>query len=179
MSRSAGNNWASGYKTYRNGQTIGFVPPLDRLLVRQASSRFLSQDERIVIADLCRAGLSVRQIAVQLSRAPHGRLHDRRAGVEGGSEDVPAGQTRGSSDRERQGDERWSLVLAGQRCEVEDGGHVNVSELLRDVLRPEAVVTHRYEQIILKGAGDRWGPPMMAKRPKADRHRCGEERSGA
>ena len=70
VSRSSGNNWANGYSPYRNGQLVPFVPPLDRLLVRQISARFLSQDERIEIADLRGAGRSVRQIAVQLSRAP-------------------------------------------------------------------------------------------------------------
>lgn len=40
---------------------VGFVPTLDRLTVRQASARFLSQDERIEIADLRAAGQSVRQ----------------------------------------------------------------------------------------------------------------------
>ena len=47
-----GTNWSRGYKTYRNGSVVGFVAPLDRLAVRQISSRYLSQDERIEIADL-------------------------------------------------------------------------------------------------------------------------------
>jgi len=59
VSRSSGNNWASGQKVYRKGEVVGFVPPLDRLLVRRISARFLSQDERIEIADLRRAGLGV------------------------------------------------------------------------------------------------------------------------
>ena len=63
VSRTAGNNWSRGYKTYRHGQVTGFVPALDRLAVRQISARFLSQDERIEIADLRHAGLSIRQIA--------------------------------------------------------------------------------------------------------------------
>lgn len=70
VSRSSGNNWSSGYKTYRKGELVGFVPPLDRLTVRQISARFLSQEERIEIADLRSAGLSLRQIAAKLSRAP-------------------------------------------------------------------------------------------------------------
>ena len=70
VSRASGTNWANGVKTYRNGQLVRFVPPLDRLLVRRISARFLSQDERIEIADLRGAGRSVRQIAVQLGRAP-------------------------------------------------------------------------------------------------------------
>jgi transposase, IS30 family len=70
VSRSAGANWSRGYKTYRRGQVTGFVPPLERLGVREISSRFLSQDERIEIADLRQAGLSMRAIASRLGRAP-------------------------------------------------------------------------------------------------------------
>jgi lambda repressor-like predicted transcriptional regulator len=69
-SRPAGHNWSRGYKTYRNGQVSGFVPALDRLAVREISGRFLSQDERIEIADLRHAGLSIRQVAARLGRAP-------------------------------------------------------------------------------------------------------------
>jgi transposase, IS30 family len=70
VSRSTGKNWSRGYKTYRHGQVTGFVPPLERLAVREISARFLSQDERIEIADLRQEGLSIRQIAGQLGRAP-------------------------------------------------------------------------------------------------------------
>jgi IS30 family transposase len=44
-----GNNWSRGYKTYRHGQIVGLVPALERLAVRQISSRFLSQVDRIRI----------------------------------------------------------------------------------------------------------------------------------
>jgi len=70
VSRTAGHNWSRGYKTYRNGQVSGFVPALDRLAVREISGRFLSQDERLEIADLRHAGLSIRQIGARLGRAP-------------------------------------------------------------------------------------------------------------
>ena len=60
VSRTTGNNWSRGYKTYRHGQIVGFVPGLERLAVRQISPRFLSQEERIEIADLRHAGLSIR-----------------------------------------------------------------------------------------------------------------------
>lgn len=69
-SRSSGNNWSRGYKVYRRGQVVGFVPPLERLAVREVSSRYLSQDERVEIADLHHGGLSIRQIAGQVGRAP-------------------------------------------------------------------------------------------------------------
>ena len=70
ISRTTANNWSRGYKVYRRGQLVGFVPALERLAVRQISPRFLSQDERIEIADLRHAGLSIRQIACRLGRAP-------------------------------------------------------------------------------------------------------------
>jgi len=70
VSRTTGNNWSRGYKTYRHGQVVGLVHALERLAVRQISSRFLSQEERIEIADLRHAGLSLRQIAHRLGRAP-------------------------------------------------------------------------------------------------------------
>jgi IS30 family transposase len=70
VSRTAGRNWANGYKTYRAGHVVGFVPALDRLEVREVSARFLSQDERIEIADLHRAGVGVREIARRMRRSP-------------------------------------------------------------------------------------------------------------
>jgi transposase, IS30 family len=70
VSRTAGRNWAKGYKTYRAGHVVGFVPALDRLEVREISSRFLSLDERIEIADLHHAGVGVREIARRVGRAP-------------------------------------------------------------------------------------------------------------
>jgi len=70
VSRTTGNNWSRGYKTYRRGQIVGFVSALERLAVRQISPRLLSQDKRIEIADLRHAGLSIRQIAHRLGRAP-------------------------------------------------------------------------------------------------------------
>lgn len=69
VSRTAGNNWVRGYKTYRAGQVTGFVPALERLVVREISSRYLSQDERIEIADLQLRGLSVREIGRRVGRA--------------------------------------------------------------------------------------------------------------
>lgn len=69
-SRTAGNNWANGYRVYRDGVVVGEVEALDRFEVRQMSGRFLSQDERLEIADLRWSGLSIRGIAEQVGRAP-------------------------------------------------------------------------------------------------------------
>lgn len=69
-SRTAGHNWAHGYKTYRDGVAVGFIPAVDRREIRQISGRFLSQDDRVRIADLQHAGASMREIAALLGRAP-------------------------------------------------------------------------------------------------------------
>jgi transposase, IS30 family len=63
VSRTAGHNWAYGYKTYRSGKVVGLVPALDRLAVRQISCRYLSQEERTEIADRHHAKVGVREIA--------------------------------------------------------------------------------------------------------------------
>lgn len=70
VSRTSGANWARGYKTYRDGEVVGFVAPLDHLAVREVSTRYLSQHERFLVADLRREGASIRAIAAELGRAP-------------------------------------------------------------------------------------------------------------
>jgi hypothetical protein len=49
-------------KVYCRGQLIGIVGPLDRLEVRAISPPCASENERLVLADLHRAGLNVRAI---------------------------------------------------------------------------------------------------------------------
>jgi IS30 family transposase len=39
VSRTTGNNWSRGYKAYRRGQVVGFVPALERLAVHRISPR--------------------------------------------------------------------------------------------------------------------------------------------
>jgi hypothetical protein len=53
-----GQQLGARLQAYRHGNAIGFVAPLERLPVRQISSRVLSQDERIEIADLHHTGVS-------------------------------------------------------------------------------------------------------------------------
>jgi len=89
VSRTTGHGWSRGYKTYRHGQVTGFVPALDRLAVREVSARFLSQDERIQVADLRRAGLSIRQVAGRLGRAPSTVCRELRRNAAGGRQYRP------------------------------------------------------------------------------------------
>lgn len=70
VSRTAGYNWSRGYKTYRDGAVVGFVPALQPREVRTVSARYLSQDERIRIADMRHDGRTVREIGAMLGRSP-------------------------------------------------------------------------------------------------------------
>ena len=56
ISRSASRNWRYGYKVYLKDGTVRFVPPLDPLTTRAISARFLSEGERVGIADRHHAG---------------------------------------------------------------------------------------------------------------------------
>jgi IS30 family transposase len=74
--RMVGVNPRTG-KRWRHGRTITssggrrlHYPPVISARKREISPRYLSEDERVVIADLHRQGLGVRAIAAELGRSP-------------------------------------------------------------------------------------------------------------
>jgi IS30 family transposase len=173
VSRTAGNNWSRGYKTYRNGQVAGFVPALDRLAVREVSARYLSQDERIEIADLRQAGLGIRQIADQLSRAPSTISRElRRNATAGGYRPFEAHRratvNRARSHRRRveTNDELRQLVteLLDQRWSPEQ---ISRQLRLRFPAQPAMRLCHEsiYQAIYQPGS------PLMRPSPLAPHHR--------
>jgi IS30 family transposase len=95
VSPTSGANCARGHNVYRNGVVVGFVAPLDRLAVRKISSRYLSQDERIEIADLRQSGPSLRAIGSRLGsdvrrrRRSHGSCGATRLPVAGIARSTP------------------------------------------------------------------------------------------
>lgn len=96
-----GANWSRGYKIYRRGVVVGFVDALDRLEVLQISGRYLSADERILIADLRQHEMSIRQIAAQIGRAPS-TVSRARPGVTRGGPGLDASRRRqGYAGRDR------------------------------------------------------------------------------
>ncbi len=134
VSRTAGNNWVRGYKTYRGGQVVGFVPALERLVVRQISSRFLSQDERIEIADLHLQGLSVREIGRRVGRAASTVSRELRR-------NATAGGGYGPFDAHRLATARRARH---HRCRLEthDPLRVAVAELLEQRWSPQQISRH-------------------------------------
>jgi transposase, IS30 family len=134
VSRTAGNNWSRGYKTYRHGRVTGFVPALERLAVRQISARFLSQEERIEIADLRHAGLSIRQIADQVGRAPSTISRELRRNATGSGAYRPfEAHRRATARRARQ--HRRRIQTSPELLQL-------VSELLAQRWSPQQVSRH-------------------------------------
>jgi len=70
IDRKTGNWWKNGGVVTRNGVTRVVEPVLNRFPDRPVSDRYLSEDERVAIADGARAGLSARAIAAGLDRSP-------------------------------------------------------------------------------------------------------------
>ncbi|MFE7630123.1 helix-turn-helix domain-containing protein [Kocuria sp. NPDC057446] len=69
ISPSSANNWKNGYRVARTDGTVVVFEPLTPT-PQPISARFLSQEERLVIADEFRAGASLRTIAALLGRPP-------------------------------------------------------------------------------------------------------------
>jgi transposase, IS30 family len=68
INRKTGTRWRYGRtSTDSAGRTYSYPPITQQRVI---SSRFLSEDERVKIADLLRAGNSIREIARQLGRSP-------------------------------------------------------------------------------------------------------------
>lgn len=134
VSRSAGTNWSRGYKTYRNGVVVGFVAPLDRLAVREVSVRYLSQDERIEIADLRQAGLSQRAIAARLGRAPSTISRELRRNAVTGRGYRPFDAHRRATVRRARHHRR--------RVDTNDDLGVVVAELLSQRWSPQQISRH-------------------------------------
>jgi DNA-binding CsgD family transcriptional regulator len=66
---TTGMRWRDGRKMVDSGGRARYYPPIAAPPV-VISARFLSEDERVVIGDLLRAGQSVRSIAARLGRSP-------------------------------------------------------------------------------------------------------------
>jgi transposase, IS30 family len=173
VSRTTGHNWSRGYKTYRHGEVTGFVPALERLAVREISARYLSQDERIEIADLRLAGLSLRQIADQLGRAPSTISRELRRNASAGSYRPFEAHRRATARRAR-----------SHRRRMETNGELRrlVAELLAQRWSPEQI--SRQLRLRFPGQPTMWlchesiyqavyqpGSPLQRPSPLAPQHR--------
>jgi IS30 family transposase len=69
VSRATSHNWRRGHKVRLKDGTVRFVPPLDPLTTKEISPRFLSEAERVEIADRRRAGETMQTIADAIGRS--------------------------------------------------------------------------------------------------------------
>jgi len=67
--RATGHNWKNGANVRQKDGTVKRVAPLSPLMHRELSPRFLSEAERIQIADLASQGLGPTAISLELGRA--------------------------------------------------------------------------------------------------------------
>ena len=70
IDRKTGNRWRYGRKVRNSAGALVIYPPVKFKEARPRSPRYLSEQERIGIADLLAAKVSVRAIALELGRAP-------------------------------------------------------------------------------------------------------------
>jgi IS30 family transposase len=86
INRRTGKRWRHGRKvTSSSGRVLHYAPVVGGARKREISERFLSEDERVRIADMRRAGESVRAIATALDRSPSTVSRELRRNVEAAS----------------------------------------------------------------------------------------------
>jgi transposase, IS30 family len=86
VDRKTGNRWRYGRRVRNSAGTLVIYPPVKIEHAKPRSPRYLSEQERIQIADLLAAKTTVRGIAGQLGRAPStiSREIRRNSGRDGG-----------------------------------------------------------------------------------------------
>jgi IS30 family transposase len=110
------------------------VRALDRLVVRQISDRYLSEEERIDIADLRRAGLSIRGIATKLGRAPSTISRELRRNSRRDGQYRPFEAHRWAVQRRARRHQRW-IDKNPELCEL-------IAELLAQRWSPQQIARH-------------------------------------
>lgn len=77
-----GKRWRHGRKIISAGQMLDLAPVIITRPVRRYSPRYLSEDERLRLADLRRDRMSVRAIATLMGRAPSTISRELRRGAD-------------------------------------------------------------------------------------------------
>ncbi|WP_228823345.1 IS30 family transposase [Nocardia blacklockiae] len=178
ISRSTSRNWRNGYKLYRKDGTVSrFVPPLDPVACRVISARFLSEDERIEIADRRRAGETIRAIAAALGRAPSTVSRELRRNTREGGQYRPfeahrravmrrsrPRPTRLAADPELLVfvrdllQKRWSPAQISRRLRARFPGHrerhLAAESIYREIYRPHSLLVRRAQPSPLRTGRD-------------------------
>ena len=166
VDRRTGHRWRHGRPSRAGRETVRSSAPLSRPApVRPAApSRFLSQDERLAIADLRRAGAGVRAIARELGRDPATISRELVRNARPGSRDYRPYAAQARADARRARPKTGKIAASPElRERVQDMLHERFSpeqiaaRLRRDHPdRPELHVTHEtiYQALYVQGRGE-------------------------
>jgi IS30 family transposase len=166
-SRLVGVNERTG-REWRNGRPEGRVkrsrPPARKVLVAETSSRFLTEDERIVIADRRRAKMSVRTIAAELGRSPSTVSRELRRNAHPASGDYRPHAAQARADARRARPKIGKIAACAELRAVVQGwlglewSPEQISRSLRRKYadRPEMQVSHEtiYQALYVQGRGE-------------------------
>ena len=128
----------AGTRTYRRGVAVGFVAALDRLEVKQVSTRYLSLDERVRIADLRQRSMSIRRIARELGRSPSTVSRELRRPVTSAA-GAPAGYRPFEAHRHAV---RGRARPRQRRADANPLLHALIAELLNQRWSPQQIARH-------------------------------------
>jgi len=146
VDRKTGNRWRYGRRVRNSAGAVVIYPPVKIKDARPRSPRYLSEHERIRIADLLAAKMTIRAIALELGRAPStiSREIGRNRDPDGGYRPHRAEQSarlRACKPRQRR--------LASDRALAQ-----TVSDLLAKRWSPEQVAHELRE--VFAGERSRW-----------------------
>lgn len=155
-------------REWRNGRPEGRVkrprPTARQVLSAGASSRFLSENERIVIADRYRAKASVRAIAAELGRSASTVSREIRRNAHPGSGDYRPHAAQARADARRPRPKGGKLAACRELCDVVqdwlglEWSPEQISRSLRREYadRPEMQVSHEtiYQALYIQGRGE-------------------------
>ena len=151
INRRTGTRWRYGRTILNTAGEPVHYPPVRLTAPKPQHPRYLSLTERTTIADLRRAGVSVRGIAQELGRAASTVSRELRRNVDDGGRYLPATAQRLAAERQSRSSRTRRLTRDEQLCGV-------VTELL----------------------GKRWSPEQVAHElpvrfpDQPDRHLCTE-----
>jgi IS30 family transposase len=184
IDRKTGHWWKNGGSMTRNGVTRVIEPIVNQVPARHESGRYLSEAERVTIADGVHAGRSARSIAVELGRAVSTvtRELQRNAAADGSYRPHMAqAMTMARRPRPKQRllerddelrgvvqgylDQRWSPEQVVHVLEATHGRRMSVETIYQALYSPQRVIQREPAKVL------RTGRPHRRPRRRGDERR--------
>jgi len=184
IDRKTGHWWKNGGSVTRNGVTRVVEPIIDHHVVPVESGRYLTESERVTIADGVREGRSARSIAAELGRAVStvSREVQRNASADGRYRPHAAhAMMRSRRPRPKQRllerdeglrrlvqhylDQRWSPEQVVHELGVAHGRHLAVETIYQALYSPYRVIERHAANVL------RTGRPYRRPRARGDQRR--------